>query len=277
MRRFETEILNTISRVSYARMNMLAAAIGGSHQKRRRELQDLADRGYVRRHMPSGNGDSRAGYPQHWPRIYSLASSKDKFNDHDLSVADLVLSTRAAARIAELPFQYGHELLKGADFRLPATILFPSVDNGKSYAHPIKPDEFFAIDGDPYLLEFDHGTETEDANTFINKKSWLRNLLQYAHIFRNNTFNSAWGIPDLKLLVVFDNPKRMQNVMDLMSYKLKIKSARILFRSYPSLRGTLKRTETGFEYLAPPEPLLTILDDEWQRVGHPPFTIKRRT
>src|SRR5438128_1855732 len=113
LKHYEAEALELMQHVQYPRMNMLAAALGGTPQRRRRELSDLFGRGYVHRHHPAGDGEQRSTYPNRWPRIFSLPHRDAKIPWHNVKVGDVVLSMKAGAREANVPFQFKDELLAG--------------------------------------------------------------------------------------------------------------------------------------------------------------------
>ena len=91
MRQFALQALKLYERYPYARVNMVAAVIGGSYQRRRKEIAEMARGGLLRLHAPKQHW-----YPSYWHRIHSLPSTKNKFNFHDVMLSDIMLSIEAA-------------------------------------------------------------------------------------------------------------------------------------------------------------------------------------
>jgi hypothetical protein len=263
MKRYALEALEILDRRQYARRHFLTTLLGGSDQNRRVEIAALCKQGLLRRHNPSGDGVIENSYPSYFHRIYSKASRKNKFNWHQVMVDDVMLSIEAACKRAGLAFRHRDQILKGSDFVLPANISWKFGNRIETYRRPVAPDELFSIGDTYFVLEADRGSETIEATTFENKKSALRSLLQYRDIFTNRAYQTAWNIPNLMVLFAFDNVNHMRNVMRCMEGTLKGKSRGMLFAAYPSLGSPI----------ASPEPLLTILQDPWLRVGHEPFII----
>jgi hypothetical protein len=231
MRQFALEALNVYDRYPYARVNMVGAAIGGSYQVRRKEIGQLCHEGHLRRHNPNGSTSSKGvrlsepnlmhRYPTNWHRLHSKPSTKNKFNWHDVMVSDVMLSIEAACRSAGLSFHTQDEILKGTELVLPASVTWAFEQHTETSKNPVRPDQLFAIGDDYYFLEADRGSESVDTNTLENRKSWHRSLLQYADIFKRETFKSL-GIPYVRLLCMLDSTAKMHTIQKHMQQVLKL-------------------------------------------------------
>lgn len=263
--RYTGDILDILSRRHYARRNFLTEALGGSEQVARKHLSKLAEQKLIRRHSPNGDGLIEHAYPPHFFRIYSLPARKNKFNWHQVMVDDIMLSIEAACKKHGLQFRDRHKILNGLPFELPCTITHKFAKHTETYAGNLYPDELFAAGEDFYLLEADRATETIDPQTFKQKKSALRNILQYAHVLQHRTYQGAWGIPHVKILNVFDSETHKQNVVAFMRDTLKLTSKSLLFTAAPTLASAITS----------PQPVLDLITRPLERVGHEPFFINR--
>jgi hypothetical protein len=90
-----------------------------------------------------------------------------------------------------------------------------------------------------------------------------RKRLQYQDVFRNQTYKARWDIPNLLVLNVTTNEIHMRNIMAFLRDDLKGRSRSLLFKALPTLSSSEKS----------PQPVLSLLTDPWQRVGHEPFRV----
>jgi hypothetical protein len=258
MRTHAPEILGILKRRHYARSNFLINLLDGSKQNRIRDIGFLAAKGAIRRHSPNGDGVIENAYPHYFHRIYSLSSRKNKFNWHQVMVDDLMLSIEAQCKSNGLRFRDQDEITS-ASLELPTHISHP--DTGEVYKQALEPDRLFAIENTYFVLEADRHTEMLWPKTLKDRKSWLRSMLQYRDIFKNQTYKKVWNIPNLLVMAALINETNMRNVMQIVT-KLNQAPTSVLFCAFPELADSIKS----------PTPNLPLLGD-WQRVGHPPFNV----
>ena len=119
----------------------------------------------------------------------------------------------------------------------------------------------FAIGDTYFALEADRGTEPIERSN-LNQTSYLRKFLQYAHVLKGGTYKTEWGISKLMVLHLSTRQERTEALMAFMT-ALGAKSQSQCFKSVPSLASTAKA----------PMPLISLLTDPYDRVGHPPHNI----
>jgi len=111
------------------------------------------------------------------------------------------------------------------------------------------------------VLEADRGNEPVRRSN-LHQSSYLRKLLQYQAAFKARAYQTEWAIPSLLVLNVGTSREHVQTILELLGEIGQPRS--MLFRAIPTLGSFEKH----------PKPLLTLLDDVWQRVGHAPLTIQ---
>lgn len=257
MRHFEPDLVSLCETYPYARTNFLSAAAGGSFQRRRKELGLLFNEGKLRRHNPTGDGDQTNSYPLNWHRIYSPPAIKNKMNWHAVGVADLMLSITADAKAKNIPMLHKIQILGDKPLSLPATISHTFGKKTETCTLRVQPDALCSLGDFYYAVEFIRYSESIEAGTFENTKSCLRSFLQYRDIMKTRAYET-WGIPNLKVLFVFDNAERMKHALQLLE-KLKLHPHSFIFYCFPQL------TDTAIF----PVPITDILNIAGIRAGHP--------
>ncbi len=246
------EMLEVLGRRHYARLNFLCAYAGGHYQNRRVEVAELHKSGDLILHPPNGNNELGRVYPRTFHRIYEKPGAhKTKGNQfwHQIFLDDILLSIEIACNKAGLAFRDREEVLRGKPFVLPTKIENTSIE----------PDAIFAIEDTYFVLEADRGTEPIERPS-LKQSSYYRKMLQYRDVMQNQTHKKEWGIPNLKVLNITTKPERVNNLMEILERE-GMTPLSMCFKAYPSLASTLKS----------PKPLLSILADPMQRVGHPDF------
>jgi hypothetical protein len=279
MKRHAIEALEVLNRRRYARRNFLTALLGGSEQNRRKEIGALCEEGYLTRHAPNGAGAIERAYPHYFFRIYEKTSKADKLLRgngiepikqtisqqfwHQVLVDDILLSIEAACKQGGFAFRDEHQILQGAPRELPCTISHTfKRGHTQHFSKSLSPDALFAINNTYFALEADRNNEPIERNN-LNETSYLRKLLQYKDVFKNHTYKTHWGIPNLLVLNITTNETHMKNIMAFMQDGLQGKSRSMLFHALPVLSSSEKS----------PQPVLSLLTNPWQRVGHEAFTI----
>lgn len=265
-------LLQLLNRRRFGRTNFLAPCLGGSFQARRKDIGRLANDGYLTRHAPNGGGKMERAYPEHFHRIYENNEAgehllrragiepkpKSAAQDfwHQVFIDDILLSIEAAGKLGGLEYEDINGLPD-----LPCKI--SHTINGKVHTSDkaVRPDAVFRIGRKFFCLEADRGTEPIERSN-LEQTSYLRKLLQYRHVFQNQTYKTEWKFDNLMVLNVTVGTERVKNIMAFMRDDLKAKASFLLFQSAPSLASSTKA----------PEPALTLITEPWQRVGYPPFS-----
>jgi hypothetical protein len=265
----ELETFKLLDRYRYGRANMIAARLGGSIQNRKRELGELHRAGFLRKPRQQEEAYNARYSPwiyENGPQAekvlreggYTPAKAEGQLFWHQVMISDLMLSIETWCRDAGRAF--AHRPVK--DLRLPCSISHSI--NGQLHRCDLAyiPDEVFAVDGLHFALEADLHNEPIHRST-LAQTSYLRKFLQVREILANKTYQTVWGIPQLLVLNVTVSDEHCRNIMEYMARELGGKARSLLFKSCPILGS--KR-----QY---PNPLLSLLTDPWERVGHPPLRI----
>lgn len=272
--------LEVLNRRRMARSNFLTAYLGGSVQNRRKEVGDFAAAEYLAAYPHDGNDTPERSYPRQFFRIYGKGLRADralkaagiepiKHPDtgeqfwHQMFIDDIIMSIEIACKQQGLKFTDQHATLGAKPLELPCHIsfIYPGTDKPHTSDKALCPDALFAIEGTYFALEADRGTEPIERSN-LNQTSYLRKLLQYAHVLKTGTYKTEWGLPNLMVLHVSSRQERTEGLMRFME-ELGAKSQSQCFKSAPSLVSTMKA----------PKPLTTLLSDPYQRVGHDPYHI----
>jgi hypothetical protein len=275
MKERHIETFKLCDRYRYVRSNFIAAYHGTSLQHRKRELGALVEEGYLRR--PPQQKDS-AGY-RYSARVYELALrgkvellkhgvepetwKGERQFWHQLMVADIVLSIEIACRSRGLRFRHRRELLGNRPLSFQTDISFRH-PSGKleTYDGRLQPDDFFAVNDTYFALEADRGNEPIVRPT-LQTSSYARKLLQYRNVLMRKVYEQL--VPNLVILNITTSQQHAANIMTFMDGVLDAKSQSLLFKGIPIL-GSRDRY---------PDPLTTLLDEPFDRVGHPPFVISQ--
>jgi hypothetical protein len=156
----------------------------------------------------------------------------------------------------------------GAPLSFPVTI----VVNGKTVTKQLIPDGLFGIeysDDDErryrfFLVEADRSTEPGAASS-LDRKSYMRTILQYREFVGRGTYKEALGLSaGLLVLNVTTSELRLRNLVELTA-KLSGSGANnyMLYRAAP---------EFG-RYFSTPGILLDLFAEPWVRAGRDPFHI----
>lgn len=290
----DIEILKALNRYRYLRANFIHRLVGGSKQHVQRRLGDskfkgkdfgLAGAGFIRKpeqQLQSYNA-------RYSPRVYELTpKGKEVLKQHGvpiriwqgelqfwhrLMVADIVSSFEILAKMNGLRFRDQWDILGDKPLSLPTTIDWGKLHSDK----PLEPDALFAFDNRYFLLEADRGTEAVERSN-LHQTSYLRKLLAYRDIIRSKTTEREWGIPTPFVLTITTKPRDPDNPRND-----RIENIKNLFLEIGRVHGQEKPKSYALAYFARPilgsfekhpEPLLSLFDDQWERVGHPPLVIR---
>lgn len=274
----DLDVFKALNRYRWARANFLHRLVGGSKQNVHRRLGLLYKTGYLAR--PEQQRQSwNARYA---PRVYELTpKSKEVLESiglvpnawagarqfwHQLMVADIVASFETIAKLNGVRFRSHRDIIGEKRLTLPCYIEW----NSQKASKPIEPDALFALGDTYFLLEADRNTE----NLLIHNlelNSYLRKLLCYRDVILNKTTEKVWGIPTPFILTVTTSKAHLNNIKELFLTigrahgQENPRSYHLLYRAIPTL-GSFERH---------PEPLLSLLDDPWERVGHPTLTLRK--
>lgn len=274
----DIETFKALNRVRYGRANFLHRLVGGSKQNVHRRFGTLYRAGYLSR--PEQQRQSwNARYA---PRVYELTPKSRKILQdigvdvhtwsatrqfwHQLMIADILLSFEAVAKMSDVPFRMNRDILGEKPLKLPCFIEWGTQKASK----PIEPDAIFAVGDTYFLLEADRNTENLLTHN-LELNSYLRKLLCYRDVAYNKTAEKVWGIPQPFVLNVTTSRSHLENIKKLFVTigehfgKANPKSYYLLYRAIPLL-GSLDQH---------PEPLVSILDDVWDRVGHPNVQLRK--
>jgi hypothetical protein len=275
MKERHIETFKLCDRYRYVRSNFIAAYHGTSPQHRKRELGPLTKQGYLAR--PEQQKDS-ANY-RYSSRVYELTArgkaelaktgheptawKGDRQFWHQLMVADIVLSIEIACRSRGLRFRHRHELIGHAPLSFQTDISFRHA-NGRveTYSGRLQPDDFFAINDTYFALEADREHEPIIRPT-LQTSSYARKLLQYRDVLMRKAYKDSF--PNLMVLNITTSEQHATNIAAFMDQVLEAKSQSLLFKGIPILGSREKH----------PDPLTTLLDEPFHRVGHPPFIISK--
>lgn len=275
----DIEIFKALNRYRWARANFLHRLVGGSKQNVHRRLGILCKQGLLVR--PEQQRQSwNARYA---PRVYALTEkSKEALGQHgippitydrgsrqfwhQLMVADILISFETIAKINGLSFRLAPDIIADKPLKLPCYIEWRE----QKVSRGIEPDALFALGDTLFLLEADRNTENLLIHN-LDLNSYLRKLLCYRDIIFNKTTEKVWGIPTPFILTVTTSRLHLENIKKLFLTiaehfgQQSPRSYHLLYRAIPIL-GSFDRH---------PEPLLSLLDDPWERIGHPTLTLRK--
>jgi hypothetical protein len=156
----------------------------------------------------------------------------------------------------------------GKSLSFPVTI----TANGTTTTKDLMPDALFGLAYENhgktayrfFLVEADRSTEPGEATT-LNRKSYLRTILQYRQFVGKGEYKEALGLSaGLLALHVTTSELRMRNLVDLTAKHSGSGSNNyMLYRAVP---------EFG-KYFTTPDILHTLFTDPWHRAGKSPFHI----
>jgi len=255
----DIEIFKLLNRYRYLRRTFIHALLAApSEQGRlRHRIYALA----AAKYLSEPEQQKRSANYRYTPRVYELGPKgkqvlqefniplvewKASVNEfwHQLMISDLVASVEISCKWHGLPFQTRWDVLDQKPFHL-------------SSAHgDVRPDELFSINGTPFVLEADRGTES-------NITRWGEKIDKYGDVLKTRAYQTEWGVPSLIILNLFISPTKAENVRTYISDRLGKKSRSLCFLGMRSLGS----------YDVAPKPILSILDDAWHRAGHEPLTI----
>ena len=137
----------------------------------------------------------------------------------------------------------------------------------------MRPDELFFLNGYCFVIEADRNTEPN--HSFNRNASWAKKLDQYAYIFRTKAYQHEWDVRELIVLNIFTSPVKAENV------RRYLEDGNIEYADGDGVVHAIKKSRSLFfagnhtldSHERTPLPLMTILDDLWNRAGHPPATI----
>jgi hypothetical protein len=269
------ETFKLLDRYRYARSNFIASYHGTSFQHRKRELGPLTKQGLL--HRPEQQKDT-ANY-RYNSRVYELTPKSKaeliKFGVepiawkgerqfwHQLMVADIVLSLEIACKARGLRFRHRRDIIGDRPLSIDSTISYKHpTGRTEAYTGRLQPDDLFAINDIHFVLEADRENEPITRPT-LQTSSYLRKLLQYRDVLIRKAYKDLF--PNMIVLNVTTSANHATNIMQFMGDVLGAKSQSLLFKGIPILGSREKY----------PDPLTTLLDEPFDRVGHPPFVISQ--
>ena len=183
--------------------------------------------------------------------------------------ASIELSTQGRPDITYIP---QHQILKRADAELRYPVVFTEPGSGQTITKDLIPDAVFGLQYHTpggsrfrfFALECDRATEPATTTNF-NRKSWLRNLLQYREYVGNAQYKKHLNLtaPMLVLNVTTDE-KRLQKMVAVTEGEVgESGNSFLLFRHTPGFGPVFK----------PPSPLTDLLGSSWQRAKQSLFRI----
>jgi hypothetical protein len=271
----DIEVFKALNRYRWLRANFIHRLAGGSKQHVQRRLGWLRKEGYLG--CPEQQKQSWSARCA--PRVYELTQKSkallqqnsipvihwqgERHFFHQLMVSDIVSSFEISARYAGLPFKIKSEIIGERPLSLPTSISY-TFPWGKTETctKSIEPDALFSVGNAHFLLEADRSTETIKPSN-LRQSSFLRKLLQYKDVFDTRRYQTEWGLPSVLVLNVFTSKEHCENVKACRA-ELGGKPRSQLFKAIPILGSWEKH----------PEPLVNLLDDAWERVGHKPLVIR---
>jgi hypothetical protein len=158
--------------------------------------------------------------------------------------------------------------------RVDTTLSFPVTItvNGTTTTKQLIPDGLFGLEytqGDKrsyrfFLVEADRSTEPGAASS-LNRKSYLRTILQYRQFVGKGEYKDALGLTaGLLSLHVTTSELRLRNLLDLTAkHSANGTNNFMLYRAVP---------EFG-KYFTTPDVLDTLFTEPWHRAGAQPFHI----
>jgi hypothetical protein len=283
----DIDTFKALNRYRYLRANFIHGLVGGSKQHVQRRLGDAIIKGKPYGLLAEGLVSRPEQQKQSWnarysPRVYELTQkSKAVLAQqgtelvewkgsrqfwHQLMVADIVSSFEMAAKRNGWRFRDHRQIIGDKPLSLPCYIEWGE----QKVSKPIEPDALFALNDTYLILEADRNTENLETHN-LQLNSYLRKLLCYRDVVFNKTTEKVWGIPTPFILTVTTSKPHLENIKALF---LKIAAAKgvkdpksysLAYAAYPIL-GSFEEH---------PEPLLSLVDDQWDRIGKPPLVIRK--
>lgn len=205
------------------------------------------------------------GHNDHWMHRFGKACV----------VASIELGVLAAAKKgADVRFIPQHQALDRSP-RIEVPYAYTDPKTGQTHHHKglLCPDYVFAIEYGGkrrnFALEFTRATEINVTENF-DRKSALRNTLQYTHLIGGKLYQELYGLNNLMLLNVNTNDTNMRNTMKVLHDVAKSptnpegKNNYMLFRSVKDFTRPF----------LPPRPL-DLYAGAWERQGHEAFFINQ--
>jgi hypothetical protein len=133
----------------------------------------------------------------------------------------------------------------------------------------LMPDAVFGIEYEGYgvrffALECDRDNEPI-RRTNLAQTSYLRKLLQYRQVFRERTYRTHWGLPNLLVVNLTTSELHMRKMMELAAELCDGGSNFLLFKTMPSLG----------DFARPEPPTGRLLTQAWLRPGRPSFLLEQ--
>ena len=183
--------------------------------------------------------------------------------------ASIELATLERSDITYIP---QHQILKRADVELRYPVAFAEPKSGQTITKDLIPDAMFGLQYHTprgnrfrfFAVECDRATEPATTTNF-NRKSWLRNLLQYREYIGKGLYKEHLRLtaPMLVLNVTSDE-KRLWKMVAVTEQEVgDAGNSYLLFRYAPDFGPVFK----------PRGPLTDLLDTPWKRAGQAPFLI----
>jgi len=179
-------------------------------------------------------------------------------------VADIVMSFEIACKARGLHFRHRTDIIGTRPLQFPSSICHQFSKHMEHYDGALQPDELFAINNTYFVLEADRQHEPITRPT-LNTSSYLRKILQYRAVLKSGSYKDL--IPNMMVINITTSPAHAKNIQSFMLDELRMSSSALLFK--------------GVEILGSrdsyPQPLIHLLDEPFQRVGHPDFIISKET
>jgi hypothetical protein len=268
--------LKEINRHGAVPSNLLYALDGGCRQNCQVALQQLNAEGLVFKPMqqPKPYG-VRPAY-----RIYSLTpKGKEALQLHGIVPIDwkaeqqfwhkvmgarVYMSFQIYAKKHGLRFRHKEAIIGDEPLALSAgAIHHPTNKNAEPYTAMYRPDKFFAIEENYFLVEADCNQEPIKRSDFT-ASSYMRKLLQISNILRNKTYKIEWDIPSVFFLHVTTNAEHARNIVKFFEKDLDLTSRSNLFKGIDLLGTTTESVP----------PLLSLAEEPWLRAGHEPHVLR---
>lgn len=276
MEAYNLDTFKALDRYRYLRSNFIAAYHGGSSQHRKRDLGPLRRKGFLS--LPKAQEDSK-NY-RYSARVYELASKgkvallasgatptnwrESRQFWHQLMIADIVMSFEIACKERGLRFKHRTDIIGAQPLQFRSSISHQFSKHMEHYDGALQPDELFAINDTYFVLEADRQNEPITRPT-LSTSSYLRKILQYRAVLKSGSYKDL--IPNMMVINITTSPAHAKNIQTFMLEELRMSSSALLFK--------------GIEILGSrdsyPQPLIHLLDEPFQRVGHPDFIISKET
>lgn len=184
--------------------------------------------------------------------------------------ASIELGTQGRPDIAYIPQSQILERAK-AELRFPVTIIDPGT--GRELAKDLLPDAIFGLEYRTdsgsrfrfFAVEADRATEPTTSGNW-NRKSFLRNLLQYEAYVTGGAYRGHLDLKSpLLLLTVTSDPARTARMVDFTAKRYPGGNSFMLFQTWADFGPAFR----------PPHPALSLLMGEWARAGLSSFMIAK--